>query len=242
MTATIICNITLNLCGVVILLLLLPSGFLMGFKRKINRKKQQFLLYAIITHFFSLCTRLAVFICIVQQPDLSISQTLQITADILLFASAIPVLLCILMDENGTIRLPRGNNIPILQIIFLLIPPLLGIVLAAVFPDIAFRGISWAISLNLLQNLIWFDNEKSAASRLPEKNMCAGCSAPCENACVHPQQVPIRNLITCLYDEVKPELEISLPQNEDRLRTDLCGIPLENPFLLSSSVVASTVT
>lgn len=160
MTATIICNITLNLCGVVILLLLLPSGFLMRFKRKINRKKQQFLLYAVITHFFSLCTRLAECICLVQQPDLSISQTLQITADILLFASAIPVLLCILMDENGTIRLPRGNNTPILQIIFLLIPPLLGIVLAAVFPDIAFRGISWAISLNLLQNLIWFDNEK----------------------------------------------------------------------------------
>ena len=91
----------------------------------------------------------------------------------------------------------------------------------------------------LLQS-IWFDNEKSAASRLPEKNMCADCSAPCENACVHPQQVPIRNLITRLYDEVKPELEISLPQNEDRLRTDLCGIPLENPFLLSSSVIAST--
>ncbi|MBQ7518700.1 MAG: NAD-dependent dihydropyrimidine dehydrogenase subunit PreA, partial [Clostridia bacterium] len=42
------------------------------------------------------------------------------------------------------------------------------------------------------------------------------------------------------YDEVRPELEIPLPENEDLLRTDLCGVPLENPFLLSSSVVAST--
>lgn len=160
MTATIVCNITLNLCGIVILLLLLPSGFLMGFKRRINRKKQQFLLYAVITHFFSLCTRLAECICLIQQPDLSVSQTFQITSDILLFASVIPVLLCILTDENGMIRLPRGKNIPILHILFLLIPPLFGIVLAAIFTNITFRGISWAISLNLLQNLIWFDNEK----------------------------------------------------------------------------------
>ena len=43
-----------------------------------------------------------------------------------------------------------------------------------------------------------------------------------------------------LHDEVKPELEITPPEDENRLRTDLCGIPLENPFLLSSSVVAST--
>ena len=31
-----------------------------------------------------------------------------------------------------------------------------------------------------------------------------------------------------------------LPENEDRLSCDICGVPLENPFLLSSSVVAST--
>ena len=43
-----------------------------------------------------------------------------------------------------------------------------------------------------------------------------------------------------LHDEVKPELELPLPEEESRLRTDLCGVPLDNPFLLSSSVVAST--
>ena len=31
-----------------------------------------------------------------------------------------------------------------------------------------------------------------------------------------------------------------MPSDENRLRSELCGIPLENPFLLSSSVVAST--
>lgn len=87
---------------------------------------------------------------------------------------------------------------------------------------------------------IWFDNEKTAASRLPSENPCVGCPAPCEAACVRAHEVPIRELITRLHDEVKPELEISSPEDENRLRAEFCGIPLENPFLLSSSVVAST--
>ncbi len=87
---------------------------------------------------------------------------------------------------------------------------------------------------------IWFDNEKQAADRLPAEYPCIGCEAPCEEACIKAHQVPIRTLITRLYNEVKTELEIPAPENEERLRTELCGIPLENPFLLSSSVVAST--
>ena len=87
---------------------------------------------------------------------------------------------------------------------------------------------------------IWFDNEKTAAARLAGQNLCASCAAPCEAACVRPHQVPIRSLMTRLYEETRPQLEIPLPENEELLRTDLCGVPLENPFLLSSSVVGST--
>ena len=87
---------------------------------------------------------------------------------------------------------------------------------------------------------IWFDDEKVAAARLPEESPCLGCDAPCEGACVRPREVPIRDLVGRLYERVKPSLEAALPPNEDLLRTDLCGVPLENPFLLSSSVVAST--
>ena len=87
---------------------------------------------------------------------------------------------------------------------------------------------------------IWFDNEKGAASGLPEANPCVNCAAPCEAACVRPGEVPIRALMTRLHDEVCPELELKPAADEERLRTELCGIPLENPFLLSSSVVAST--
>ena len=87
---------------------------------------------------------------------------------------------------------------------------------------------------------IWFSNEQAAAQRLPGKKPCIGCPAPCEQACVRPAEVPIRALVDRLYDQVLPECETPIPENEDRLKCDLCGIPLENPFLLSSSVVAST--
>ena len=87
---------------------------------------------------------------------------------------------------------------------------------------------------------IWFGNEQTAVQRLPEENPCLTCSAPCESACVRPGEVPIRDLVNRLYYQVKPNCETQLPGNEDRLKCELCGIPLENPFLLSSSVVAST--
>ncbi len=87
---------------------------------------------------------------------------------------------------------------------------------------------------------IWMRNEQGAVSRLPRDNPCTDCSAPCERACVRAGQVPIRSLVDRLYRQVRPEVETHVPEDEHRLRCDLCGIPLENPFLLASSVVAST--
>ena len=87
---------------------------------------------------------------------------------------------------------------------------------------------------------IWFGNEQTAVQHLPEENPCLTCSAPCEQACVRPGEIPVRDLVNRLYYQVKPICETPLPADENRLKCDLCGIPLENPFLLSSSVVAST--
>ena len=87
---------------------------------------------------------------------------------------------------------------------------------------------------------VWFGNEQTAALRLPETNPCLFCGAPCERACVRAGDVPIHDLVNRLYYQVKPDCETALPEDEDRLRCDLCGVPLENPFLLSSSVVGST--
>lgn len=87
---------------------------------------------------------------------------------------------------------------------------------------------------------IWFADADAAAARMPDENYCAGCAAPCEKACVRPGEVPVRSLLSRLRNEVKPELEPSVSPRPELLRTELCGIPLENPFLLSSSVVSSS--
>ena len=87
---------------------------------------------------------------------------------------------------------------------------------------------------------VWMHNEVCAAASLPEGNPCAGCDAPCERACVKAEKVPIRRLISRLAEEVKPCVDPVLLEDETALETDICGVRLENPFLLSSSVVAST--
>nr|MCR4611079.1 hypothetical protein [Lachnospiraceae bacterium] len=123
------------------------------------------------------------------------------------------------------------------------------------------------VNVDKLLRSIWFDNEKTAAINYPDNNPCLNCDAPCEKNCIVSNEVPIRNLMLRLQDEVKPALDSdickmsilanssSATSNNDKhvdyssstasdinrlLKTDICGIPIENPFLLSSSVVAST--
>ena len=85
---------------------------------------------------------------------------------------------------------------------------------------------------------IWFDNEQSACAAIPEPNPCKDCGARCESACVFPGLVPIRSLMERF--DVGKKYVVHSDADQSPLRTDLCGIPLENPFLLSSSVVASS--
>ncbi|MBQ9562573.1 MAG: NAD-dependent dihydropyrimidine dehydrogenase subunit PreA [Lachnospiraceae bacterium] len=80
---------------------------------------------------------------------------------------------------------------------------------------------------------LFFDNLEVARNRLPKEPVCADCDGRCEQVC--PVHVPIRRIITSLG---APEEKIEF--DPEVLKTDFCGIPLENPFLLSSSVVSST--
>ncbi|MDD3336160.1 MAG: NAD-dependent dihydropyrimidine dehydrogenase subunit PreA [Eubacteriales bacterium] len=87
-----------------------------------------------------------------------------------------------------------------------------------------------------LLRAIWFDNEQGVT--LPKEIPCISCNAPCEQACVFAGQVPVKRLVTRLMEERRNEEPPAF--NKRILQTDLCGIPMENPFMLSSSVVAST--
>lgn len=86
---------------------------------------------------------------------------------------------------------------------------------------------------------IRFENEAAASIRLGFQTPCVDCDAPCERACLckeHP--VRIREILTALQKD-RAQIE-ELPDEPVSLACSFCGLTLENPFLLSSSVVAGT--
>lgn len=86
---------------------------------------------------------------------------------------------------------------------------------------------------------LYFRNYMGAARKLTCD--CTYCNAPCEKACVlNDTKLPvsIRDLCMSLSEnqDSLPEKKIDVVD----ISTDICGVKLENPFLLSSSVVASS--
>lgn len=81
---------------------------------------------------------------------------------------------------------------------------------------------------------LYFDNEYVVMNNIAEEIPCTNCDARCESVC--PTKVNIKDIITSIRRDRSDKKEI----NYDVLKTDFCGIPVENPFFLSSSVVAST--
>ncbi len=100
---------------------------------------------------------------------------------------------------------------------------------------------------------IYFHNGMGALEKTRGEH-CADCDAPCEAACVLGKKsypVRIKSIIAGLFDGTKEVVESGII-SEEQLRgafhvpeepditTDICGVKLENPFLLSSSVVSSS--
>ncbi len=72
----------------------------------------------------------------------------------------------------------------------------------------------------------------TTASSILNRETCENCDAPCEKACTHYDQ-PIR------IREIAMTLEPKQVHTRD-LSIEFCGVHCENPFFLSSSIVASS--
>ena len=81
---------------------------------------------------------------------------------------------------------------------------------------------------------LYFDNEYVVMNDLDENIPCTDCDAHCQKNC--PAGVNIRDIILSIRRDRPDKKKIDY----NVLKTSFCGIPLENPFLLSSSVVASS--
>lgn len=82
---------------------------------------------------------------------------------------------------------------------------------------------------------LWFDNEGGARAAIPDAQPCAECHAPCNDACPQSGKIDIRGLMLQMGKEIPARRGL----DPARLQTNFLGFTLENPFLLSSSVVGS---
>ncbi len=84
-----------------------------------------------------------------------------------------------------------------------------------------------------------FKNTVGATKSLNKNYACDSCDGYCEKACLNTHNpIHIRKILTSLHED-SATLE-DIPETEVDLSCDFLGVHLENPFLLSSSVVAST--
>lgn len=83
---------------------------------------------------------------------------------------------------------------------------------------------------------LWFDNEGGARAAIPDAQPCTECNAPCEEACPQSGKIGIRSLMLQMGKEIPAHRGF----DPARLQTNFLGFTLENPFLLSSSVVGSS--
>ena len=88
---------------------------------------------------------------------------------------------------------------------------------------------------------LYMDNWLGAAGRGYDR--CMDCDAPCEKACLlSAGQVPvkIREIFRGFHENIEKNIPNHVIEKVD-LSCEICGVKLENPFLLSSSVVASSL-
>lgn len=92
----------------------------------------------------------------------------------------------------------------------------------------------------VLDNIIlgtWLDNENYLSTLLPKTNPCKDCKGYCQRACIG-KHVDIKKLINDLY-KIKPSFK-KTKHDLKKLKVKFFNKTMENPFMLSSSIVSSS--
>ena len=150
----VICNIILDSCGLLILLMLLLPLIGGRYGRKLNGRKQNLLFYAALMHLFVLSLRLVGHVTAFARLGASSAQLFYYAALVPALFSSSLMILCILCDGNNIIRVSKGDQIPFMQIVCTVLPPVIAFCLRIAFPQIGFSGLAWSVALQLNQIII----------------------------------------------------------------------------------------
>jgi dihydropyrimidine dehydrogenase (NAD+) subunit PreA len=100
-----------------------------------------------------------------------------------------------------------------------------------------YKACPYLLEVDSIIRSLRFENKAGAVNKLPDPLPCETCDTkPCKVACLKSKinnPVPINVIMKTISTESKTKEE------EVDLSIDFCGIPCENPFFLSSSVVGS---
>ena len=156
----VICNIILDSCGLLILLMLLLPLIGGRYGRKLNGRKQNLLFYAALMHLFVLSLRLVGHVTAFARLGASSAQLFYDAALVPALFSSSLMILCILCDGNNIIRVSKGDQIPFMQIVCTVLPPVIAFCLRIAFPQFGFSGLAWSVALQLNQIIIQMERGK----------------------------------------------------------------------------------
>ena len=165
MTDKTIINIIFNTCGFIILLPSVLPVISPHCENRTGQRKHKFVMYSAMLHLFVLSCLISAEAYQIGIPSSDIGTALSMVSLFPAVISAALLTAAILCDENGVIRIPKGRKIPIAEISCAVIPPLISLYLAFLFPGYEFMPLSWSVSLHMFFGLSVLDRERKAAEK-----------------------------------------------------------------------------
>ena len=153
-------NLVLDSCAILILMLMLLPVFMRRLLVEVNHHKSNLLTYAIAVHYYVLFINLTQTISMMVSNAAQVAEVCGVVSSIFMAISALIMMLDLFCDEKGNMRIPKGRDIPVGQIVCMILPPTLAICLMLFFPKLHLISISWSVSLVLIYLLISIDSEK----------------------------------------------------------------------------------
>ena len=160
MNTIIACNLILDSCGILILILLLIPAYIKKNDGEKSNRRGRFLTYAMAVHYYVLFINLIGTICVFLADAKQIKTVCDKMSIILIAVSILIIVASVFCDEKGNIKIPHGRDIPVRQITCMVIPMIFAFCLSLFLPGLHFGAIAWSVSLNLIYYMNLIDKQQ----------------------------------------------------------------------------------
>lgn len=160
MNAIIACNLILDSCGILILLLLLIPAYVKKNIGEKNNLRGRFLIYAMAVHYYVLFINLIGNLCIFFADAKQVEIVCDAMSRIFIYFSVAIIAVSIFCDENSNLTIPHGCDIPVRQIACMVIPMIFAFCISLFLPKLHLYSVAWSVSLNLIYYMNLIDTQE----------------------------------------------------------------------------------